>query len=45
MLVVEHRGPLGGNRKISGTSDVNSWTKPGATYSNLIDRAGFAAIC
>ena len=31
--------------KISGTSAVNSWTKPGATCSNLIDRAGFAATC
>jgi hypothetical protein len=25
--------------KISGTSALKSWTKPGVSYSNLIDRA------
>ena len=29
----DDRGPLGAKSKISGTSDVNSWTKLGATCS------------
>jgi hypothetical protein len=28
-----------------GNLGLISWTKPGATCSNLIDRAGFAATC